>query len=877
MNIFFSFHILRTLTVILCLISAASLFAYRHIAAALPKKRRFWLGIGGTLTALALTIALHLWGMPRGLSAQYFPNAAWAVDPALELDRHFEPDGTGRRVDRFLDFNPNDFNDRYPFSNGIFTVKWEGTLYLPEPAATVSVDSNFDSWLVIDDVLTETRISTPQALDIGTPEARSFLRRGWSFDERSGKNPNLNFAWATNDDVHFVIGIHEIAEYEFSFRCTPYSFPGNPPQQVSVFLGDTQIGSVPLNDGWQTYTLPLSAAMVEAFGTGTLDGTLLFSRNTKPAEVLAGSHDTRELAAAFDSIELRQTSPARSSKLVRPGKTLESGMHNIQIKAKSSAKNPYLRLTTQTADHAAPVVVLEDHLFPNNGCCPQESLMKRLRIEHAARMGLVGFELALLLVYAGVLGRVALLWASQRRRLLTPMNGALFAICAAAFALRFAYLLELKTLDPSFYILPDGTDHLVFLFSARGFLRGYWPWLSHGVLHFNPLVILYLIVQQMLFGEHLMISRFIVMLLSLLEIAMIYDLARRHFSSAVAIIAALLYALNGVQVFFSSSLLIAPQVTFLNVAVIWYASRHAEDFSLKTAAVIGVLFGLLAVGRPTFLLFMPCVFLWIFWRKQRTFLQKCVYCIVIWAVCFVVISPITLVNYFSTPERPFVLVTGAGGWNFWMGNNLKATGAYGYDTEWLRKTSEHMQATGSSYADEVWLFLKHSPKEFFALQWKKFLMFWRGYEISNLMPYYLARETSAILRQPLINFVLLAPFGIAGMFAFRRQWRALFLLYAYVFVQMCLNVGFLTLDRYRLPVVPILTVFAAAAFWKIIVHLRQKQWITALMLFGICALLYVGLNYRDAARLYEMEHGSPMPLSQLLRYWDIFASWKFTV
>ena len=865
------------LAVLLCVLSAVSLLADRHIAAALPKKRRFWLGIFGTLTALALTIALHLWGIPRGLSAQYFPNAAWTVDPALELDRHFEPDGTGRRIDRFLDFNPNDFNDRYPFSNGIFTVRWEGTLYLPEPAATVSVDSNFDSWLVIDDVLTETRISTPQALDIGTPEARSFLRRGWSFDERSGKNPNLNFAWAANDDVHFVIGIHEIADYELSFRCTPYSFPGNPPQQVSVFLGETQIGSVPLNDGWQTYTLPVSAAMVEAFGTGTLDGTFLFSRNTKPAEVLAGSNDMRELAAAFDTIELRQTSPARSSKLVQPDKKLEPGMHKILITAKSSAKHPYIRLTTRTADHVAPVVVLEDHLLPNNGCCPQKSLLKRLRIEHAARMGLVGFELALLLVYAGVLGRAALLWASQWRRVFTPMHAALFAICAAAFALRLAYLFELKTLDPSFYILPDGTDHLVFLFSARGFLRGYWPWLSHGVLHFNPLVILYLIVQQMLFGEHLMISRFIVMLLSLLEIAMIYDLARRHFSSAVAMIAALLYALNGVQVFFSSSLLIAPQVTFLNVAVIWYASRHAEDFSLKTATVIGILFGLLALGRPTFLLFMPCVSLWILWRKQRTFLQKCAYCLVVWAACFVVISPITLVNYFSTPERQFVLVTGAGGWNFWMGNNLKATGAYGYDTEWLRKTSEHMNATGSSYADEVWLFFKQSPKEFFALQWKKFLMFWRGYEISNLMPYYLARETSAILRQPLINFVLLAPFGITGMLAFRRQWRALFLLYAYIFVQMCLNVGFLTLDRYRLPVVPILTVFAAAAFWKIIVHLRQKQWMTALMLFGICALLYVGLNYRDAARLYEMEHGSPMPLSQLLRYWDLFASWKFTV
>ncbi len=61
---------------------------------------------------------LSFWKFPHGFSAQYYANPVWSDKPYVKLERYFETsDKTNdQRIDRFLDFNPNDFNDHDLFS-----------------------------------------------------------------------------------------------------------------------------------------------------------------------------------------------------------------------------------------------------------------------------------------------------------------------------------------------------------------------------------------------------------------------------------------------------------------------------------------------------------------------------------------------------------------------------------------------------------------------------------------------------------------------------------------------------------------------------------------------------------------------------------------
>jgi hypothetical protein len=126
---------------------------------------------------------------------------------------------------------------------------------------------------------------------------------------------------------------------------------------------------------------------------------------------------------------------------------------------------------------------------------------------------------------------------------------------------------------------------------------------------------------------------------------------------------------------------------------------------------------------------------------------------------------------------------------------------------------------------------------------------------------------------PWINFVLIAPLGIVGMALVIKQWRATFMLYSYIFIQMATTVIFHALARYRIPVVPILTVFAAYTLWHTGKKVRMKQWQHVGIVIGAVAILYLIINVPHAARLYQQHHGESFPWLYALRYWDLFHTW----
>lgn len=861
----------RLFTVLLCVVALAFFFSYSHLAASKQGKRVFRIGSVLLFLCVALMVGISVWSLPRGLPGSYYENPAWSGDPVRSL-RYFET--PGQRVDRFIDFHPNDFNDRYPFSGKPFSVRWQGNVYLPDDHYQLGTVSNFGAWLYVDDEL----IDGPHKIDFGTSEARTYLREGWSHDELWGQDAGLTFVWSSGDRSELYLGVDERTDYQLVFRCLPLSYPDSPAQELSIAVnGITLVPTVRLKEDWNTYTIPVPRSVIQDKAPGFFRIRFSYSHVIRPSEVLENSKDERQLAVAFDFAAMLRSPLEANNALMsaqdrRPSSSFSRGLHQLVLKAQSKGDNPFIQLVWKREGNGKAAVIPEDYLFPAG--FPRHEIHQLLPVERSILAGTIVFK-ALLLVFLGSVLLIYLVFPythfDRLRKLITWEVLALLGIGLCAFGIRFLFLLEMKHNDPAFSILPHGTDQLNYVFFARGFFRGYWPGLSHQPFYFNVLMPFYYVVCAMVFGEGLLAIRMLSTVLATGSIFLTYLISGRVFNRPVAYIAALLCACNGILIFYDTTLLTAPLVTFLGLAVLWLMLKLKEHLRWQTTIALGGMLGLTALARANILFFMPIVFFWIIMDCPGHLWRKILHYLGVGLVMLLVIFPVTLRNYLSTDEHPFVLINSGGGVMLWIGNNPSSNGSFHYSSSLLSDTRKQMKETGTSFSDEIVRYIKEHPREYLRLEYTKLKMFWRGYEIGNLRPYYYTRQHySRILKLPWFNFVVIGPLAIVGMILMVKQWRKLFILYGFVGVQMLTTLLFFALARYRVPAVPVLSMFAAVTLWDIAQRVQKKQWSQAGIVIGCVLLLYGIINYPYAAELYEQRYQTKMPITRVLRYWDIF-------
>jgi len=866
------FHLLtletdRFLSAICILLWLILLFSAPTFLGLKRGKRIFWIGVVGCgVLAILLSFALFFITVPHGLSATYYGNASWQPSE-MKLERYFA-DGKGGRIDRFIDFDPKDFHVEYPFSGRPFSISWEGTVFVPFDNARLAVESNFDTWLSIDEQKAITQVVAPARLDIGIEASREYLSKNkWSYNEQADAAESLTFAWAVSDDANVILGVPEIADYELQFRCMPFSFPGSSPQIVRVFLEKRELGSVTLQNGWQTYSLRVPASLIQTIGAGSLQLMFTFSAMATPACVIAGSHDERELAAAFDWIELRSLTPIASP----PSEPLlrTRGFHAIRLQARSLLPNPFIRLLWFDGSARAPRIVPADALFPK--LRSPETISTSRTWERMMLLMAISYKIILICWWCGL--GVAYLIRPTVRFLWRKETAIILGIGVFAFAIRFIFLLEMRTLDPDFYFPTPGSDHATYVFMARGFFRGYWPNLTHQPFYFSPLIAFYMITVSMLFGEHLTIVRVITALLGSMGVVFAYLVAKRTMNQTVAYLTAAFCACNSVLIFYDISLLSDPLVVVLNLGSIWLMLKWNERLSFRTTSMLGIALGLTALSRGTIAILMPFFFLWTLLTGAGTFRRKIAHIALLCAVTAAVILPVTIRNYFSNERHPFVPTNTAGGIVLWANLNPSSNGMGGYDARALQEARKRMKADGTTFGDEVRRFIIEQPASFLRLEFRKLKLFLRGYEVCDNWPYYIFRDASKILSLPWFNFVIIAPLGVMGMLVAWRRWKVLVVLYGFVLVQLFSSLVFNAASRYRLPVIPAFSIFAAYGLWDIFCRIRQKRWLSAAVLFSLFAVMYVAFNYPDAAKYYERQQGKPMSYLRVLRYWDVFYTW----
>src|SRR5262245_7753858 len=266
----------------------------------------------------------------------------------------------------------------------------------------------------------------------------------------------------------------------------------------------------------------------------------------------------------------------------------------------------------------------------------------------------------------------------------------------------------------------------------------------------------------------------------------------------------------------------------------------------------GVVYGLATLDRDNFILLAPALALLALWlggglsrrglRSAAAFTLGTV----------LMIAPVTLRNWIVSHE--FVLLTTGGGEVFFIGNNADANGLY-VPPPFVRPDPKYEHADFIARASEIegrslspmesswfWFregmrFVMEEPLAEVRLLGRKLVHFWNWYELPDNLDYGIMQTFSPLLRalnpvlpphpvptlavpagsgawfpiriHLLATFGTLAPLGIAGIALTWRRWRTLLPLYVLLFGYMATVMLFFNFSRFRVPIVPILALFAA--------------------------------------------------------------------
>lgn len=429
----------------------------------------------------------------------------------------------------------------------------------------------------------------------------------------------------------------------------------------------------------------------------------------------------------------------------------------------------------------------------------------------------------------------------------------LAAITVAALLLRLLYLREVSTdILYSFPVLDEDHYHEVAGKMAAGepVQTPYWR---------PPGLYFALAASIKVFGPGALPLRLIQVLTSVLCVGLTWWLARRFYSSRIAMTAAALVALNGVLIAATVEIKDTNWTLLFNLVALILFAEAARRQSLAAGFLAGLACGVSALFRPVILAFLPVAVLWLVLNVRGRRAWGLAGLVTLGAL--VPILPVTWQN--NHRGGPFVLICTNGGMNFFIGNNenYRNTVTARPGNQWDAAVLEPARRAGypweGSQREQFYFraavdYLKSHPLDGARLWLRKLYLFFNGHEIPRDTDIYLDTEGSAVLRPfvwkswPLLPMGLIIPLSIVGMAGAVRGGRKNHLLVAFLLVQAVTVAAFFVSSRYRVPSIPVLSIFAAAGAFRIADQFRTTEGPRRFGWAGVALLLAALLNLPTA-------------------------------
>ena len=424
------------------------------------------------------------------------------------------------------------------------------------------------------------------------------------------------------------------------------------------------------------------------------------------------------------------------------------------------------------------------------------------------------------------------------------------------FILRLIYLLELSKNDPLFYHPLPGTDQNMYWQAAYQIINGEFPL---SPFEYNPLYYYFLALCLEISDYNLFGVRIIQALLGVGTCILVYLMGKRLFNYHVGLISLILSGICGTLIFHDGILLSTTLTTFLCTAFLFFLLRLKDKFNKKDLVISGICFGLGCLSQPNAILFLPFVLIWLFFvlpfKKKKTSMMVGGFLL----ITMLTISPVTIRNYAASGK--FILLTKAGPFQFWLGNNEHSPGWYDLCQPYLGQLEERIKKEKNKnlFMEDILKFIKEKPYEYVRLFIKKILLFYGSWDIPHQVGYDDAKQYSFILRLPfLLDFGIVAILGFTGVMLSIKNYRKFLLLYLFIFAYSFSVILFLVVGRYRPPVLPPLIIFSAFTLWWCYqkFHLKQYKFILlSLSLIGCFSSIVYSQIIIDRIHIIKHPYG----------------------
>jgi len=431
-------------------------------------------------------------------------------------------------------------------------------------------------------------------------------------------------------------------------------------------------------------------------------------------------------------------------------------------------------------------------------------------------------------------------------------------VIGVALALRLAFFFLNKALNPTFRfpIMDSLFHHEWALDLVSGGTRG------TDAFFRGPLYPYWLAALYKISNNSIAFAVFVQHLIGSLTAGLIYLTARDLFSRRVALVAGLTTALYWVLVYMEGDLLLETTFIFLNTLSMYLLLRGMKTHRLSLLAAGGFALGLAAIDRPSIMVFFAAVPIAIYLASRqrpagtRGWVTRTV---AVAIACAIPIAPVMIRNY--TVAKAIVPVGASGGVNFWIGNNPNSDGSTaivpGTRADWWggyfdsialaekdmgRKLT--LAEVSDYYFEQGKEFIREDPDRAWPLMWKKFRMYWGAGERANDKYIYFFWHLAKMKYVPLPGFWLIAPLAFLGGVLLWRRRAELAMFYLFIIVYSIGVIAFFVNARFRLPIIPVMTLFSAYACVYLFDAYRRKSFDTVKALLILApAALFVNSDY----------------------------------
>jgi len=420
-----------------------------------------------------------------------------------------------------------------------------------------------------------------------------------------------------------------------------------------------------------------------------------------------------------------------------------------------------------------------------------------------------------------------------------------------ALAVRLLYLWDVSD-SPVFRtpIVDAGTyDELARGLSERGTITETFFWQPFFYPAF--LAVVYFLTQGSIVG-----AKVLQMILGSATCVLTWQFGRRVFGPPIGVLAGVIAALHGPLIFFDGELLATGWACFWSVALLTLLLRVTGDARagdrtfFGDGLLLGLCIGLCALTRPTFLLFAVAGGVWLAWvlAVRRVGWRRIAGGLATVSVLAgLVVLPVAWQSHRVTGT--FGIMPMSDGLNLHIGNNPNRAETISIRPGW---EWDHLTRLPQPEGTTTWRkgrlmfrekfrdYVKTQPVGFAHGLGAKAVEFVSSREIPRNVDIYLFRKWSWLLRGLVwkvsgfgFPFGVLLPLAVLGFIHFRKRIPAVMILFPVLYAASIVIV-FMS-ARYRMPIVPVLTILASAGCFALRDMLRARRWAALLTSLAVCA------------------------------------------